>query len=245
MVKREQIDERKNRGKEPMAMDYHLIPTTEKIAVLNLLNRTYLALEQKHCFPAGCGAISMRVGPYDPATYYFAINVNSQEQSQPNVGSVPSIFSPSEPSFIFINEQGLPCEATEVTQDKEASIHAKIYRLTGCSSILHLHKPLYYGISQHFYEQSYVSLEHNEVMNGANLDLGHDNEQLNIPIFPKPHPQATANSVIQIVANSLQPDIPFLLGQQQGVYVWGNSLTQAIRRLEAFDFACELKRFSI
>ncbi|MBP1907253.1 methylthioribulose-1-phosphate dehydratase [Paenibacillus turicensis] len=227
-------------------MDFSLISTAEKITVLNTLQSTYHALQQKHCFPAGCGSISMRVGPYDPLSYYFAINMNPKEHSQPVVGSISSASYPFQPNFIFINEKGLPCEATKVTSDKEASIHAKIYRLTGCNAILHIHKPLHYEISDHFHTQSYVSLDHNEVTRCADLDSSLDNT-LNIPIFPALSQQEIANCITptQIVANTLQPDIPILLGHQQGVYVWGDSLPQAIQRLEAFDFACELKRLSM
>lgn len=230
-----------------MAMDFSLIPTAEKITVLNTLQSTYHALQQKHFFPAGCGSISMRVGPYDPTSYYFAMNVNTKEQTQSDIDSLSSASYPFEPNFIFINEKGLPCEATEVASGKEASIHAKIYRLTGCTSILHIHKPLHYEISDHFHTHSYVSLEHNEVTRYAELGLGHVDKHLNIPILPNPSQQESANSIMlaQFVANTLHPDIPILLGHQQGVYVWGDSLPQAIRRLEAFDFACELKRLSL
>ena len=81
----------------------------------------------------------------------------------------------------------------------------------------------------------------------AELGLGHDDIPLNIPILPNLSQQKPANSIIlaQYVANTLHPDIPILLGHQQGVYVWGDSLSQAIRRLEALDFACELKKFSL
>lgn len=215
-------------------MDFSLIPTTEKLTVLNTLQSNYHALAQNHCFPAGCGSISMRVGPFEPTSYYFGMTTSSAS-------------SPFEPNFIFINEQGLPCEATGVAIDKEASIHAKIYRLTGCSAILHVHKPLHYAISDHFHAQPYVSLEHNEVTRRAELDLGLANTQLDIPLMPNPPQQEAANSIAlaQFVANTLQPDMPILLGHQQGVFVWGDSLPQAIRRLEAFDFACELKRLSL
>ena len=228
-------------------MDFSLIPTAEKITVLNTLQNTYHALAQEHCFPAGCGSISLRVGPFDPTSYYFAMNANSKVQTQPAADSLSSVSYPFEPNFIFINEKGLPCEATNVALDKGASIHAKIYRLTGCTAILHIHKPLYYEISHHFHAQSYVSLEHNEVTRYAELGLGHDDIPLNIPILPNLSQQKPANSIIlaQYVANTLHPDIPILLGHQQGVYVWGDSLSQAIRRLEALDFACELKKFSL
>jgi methylthioribulose-1-phosphate dehydratase len=225
----------KRLGKEKIAMDFSSIPTAEKIKVFNTLQSTYQALAQKHYFPAGCGSISMRVGPFEPTCYYFAITTSS-----------PSSY-PFEPNVVYINEKGLPCEATEVASDKEASIHAKIYRLTGCTSILHIHKPLHYEISHHFHTQSYVSLEQNEVTRYAELGLGYDDKHLNIPILPNPSQQEPSNSIMlaQFVANTLHPDIPILLGHQQGVYVWGDSLPQAIRRLEAFDFACELKRLSL
>lgn len=215
-------------------MDFSLIPTTEKITALNTLQSHYHALAQSHCFPAGCGNISMRIGSFEPTSYYFGMTTSSAS-------------SPFEPSIVFINEQGLPCEATGAAIDKEASIHAKIYRLTGCFAILHVHKPLHYAISDHFHAQPYVSLEHNEVTRRAALASGSVSTQLHIPLMPDPLQQETANfiTLAQCVANTLHPDIPILLGHQQGVYVWGDSLSQAIRRLEAFDFACELKRLSL
>lgn len=222
-----------------MVMSFSLIPTMDKMNVLITLQRAYPTLEQLGLFPACCGSISMRVGEYEPSSFYFGINHDIDKH--------PSSSFPYHPEFIFVDQDGFPCETSSLTPSKEVELHAKIYRFTGCAVILHVHTTMNYWISHTYHEQSYVSLDQNEMM--LSTGLCQRDVKLHVPILPQPehnHKRHTQDythpdPIMGRIATVIHPDIPVLLQHQHGVYIWGNTITEAVRRFQAFEFACQLK----
>lgn len=224
-------------------MGFSLIPTMDKMNVFLTLQRAYPTLEQLGFFPACCGSISMRVGKYEPSSFFFGINQDIDKHPSPSF--------PYAPEFIFVDQDGLPCEASPLTPHKEVHLHAKIYRFTGCAVILHVHTTMNYWISDTYHEQSYVSLDQNEMLLSTGL-CQHD-VKLRIPILPQPdhnhkrhghghkHYYTHSDPISGRIATVIHPDIPVLLQHQHGVYVWGDTIAEAVRRLQAFEFACQLK----
>lgn len=215
-------------------MGFSLFSTLDKVEVLNTIHTAYHSLEQQGFFPAACGSISLRLGAFEPTDFYFAINHN--------IDMHPPLSFPIKSEFVFVDQDALPCEASAFTPSKEALLHAKIYRLTGCTAIIHAHTPSFYRISPLFGNQSrehtYVNLDANHMMISTGLCQQH--EKLRVPVLPQQHIYNHSDLSPQLIATAIHPDIPLLVQQQNGVYIWGNSIPQVIRRLQAFEFTCQL-----
>lgn len=205
-------------------MKFADIPLEEKQAALGELRSIKEQFAARGWFPGSSGNLSIRVGDFTPDIYHFAISSSSKDKS-----------AYASEDFLFVNAAGLPCEATKLKPSTETPIHAKIYRMTGCGAIYHVHTVFNYVLSERYGDEGFVPVQGIELIKG--LGVWQENTSIRIPIVPN---FADIPSIAKLIPSTLSPDIPGILLRNHGIYVWGKNAFEAKRHLESFEFIFEV-----
>lgn len=132
---------------------------------------------------------------------------------------------------------------TEPRPSSETVVHARIYEVTGCGCVLHVHTVWNNLIAELFSSQGEVVLQDLEMIKG--LDIWEEGAEIRVPIvenlFALP---ALADAVAERITDPLAPGI---LIRRHGLYAWGANPFQAKRHVEAFEFMFEylLRRWTV
>lgn len=209
-------------------MNYIDIPWEEKQAALEAVQRLRGELAARGWLPASSGSLSMRAGRYAPDRFVFAITAD--EMYGPELPATPS------PSVgaLFVDAAGAPCEPTRLKPCSDAPIHARIYRMTGCGAILHVHTTFNNVLSDYFAPDGGVPLQANELL--KSLEIWETPAEIRVPILPN---HAELPAILKQIPGSLDTRVPALLLQHHGIYAWGSSIAEAKRHLEALEFMFE------
>lgn len=206
-------------------MPFTSISWEDKQSTLHELRRVQEQFAQRGWFPGNSGNLSLRVGNFQPDQFYYAITSTSKDAS---------FHTPEE--FLFMNAKGEPCETTQLKSTPEALIHSKIYRMTGCGAIFHVHTVFNNLLSEWHGEDGYVPVHGNELI--KQLGIWEENPEIRIPIIPN---YADISSITNLIPGVIQSDVPGILLRNHGVYVWGQNATEAKQRLESFEFMFEVE----
>ncbi|GGG11916.1 methylthioribulose 1-phosphate dehydratase [Paenibacillus aceti] len=206
-------------------MAFAQIAWEEKQATIAELKHIQEQFAARGWLPGASGSLSARVGAYTPDTYYFAMTSSCKDKS----------VHTSE-NFLFVDASGEPCETTSLMPSADTSIHAKIYRMTGCGAIFHVHTVFSSLISEYYGDHGFIPTQSNELL--KELGLWEKNAKIAIPILPN---YADIPSIAKLVPEAIHPDIPGIVLRNHGVYAWGSNPPEAKRRLEAFEFIFELE----
>jgi methylthioribulose-1-phosphate dehydratase len=206
-------------------MAFAQIALEKKQATLAELKDVKEQLATKGWFPGTSGDLSARVGEYTPDEFYFAITSNGKDK----VMHTPE-------DFLFIDAAGEACETTSLKPGRESLIHAKIYRMTGCSAIFHVHTVFNNLISEFYGDQGFIPVQGNELL--KELGIWEENAAIEIPVLPN---YVDIPSIAKLVPGAIHSDIPGFVLRNHGIYAWGNSIWEAKRHLEAFEFIFELE----
>lgn len=208
-------------------MNYGDIPWEEKQAALGALSRVREVLAARGWFPASSGSLSMRVGSYTPDRFVFAVTCNETHTSELSA-------EPSAPaSVLFVDAAGAPCEPTRLKPCSDTPIHAKIYRMTGCGAIVHVHTAFNNVLSEYFGADGGVPLKGNELL--KSLEIWETDAEIRVPILPNPELPA----ILKRISGGLDTRVPALLLRNHGIYAWGSGVAEAKRHLEALEFMFE------
>src|SRR5690606_3155852 len=119
----------------------------------------------------------------------------------------------------------------------ETAIHVMLYELLNPKVILHTHSVLDTILSRKFAANGNLKLEGYEVLKGLPGIKTHDSSVV-VPIVP--NAQDMDNFVKETQPILIEYDRVFgFLIESHGLYTWGNSISEAKRHLEVFQFLFE------
>ncbi|WP_110932546.1 methylthioribulose 1-phosphate dehydratase [Paenibacillus bouchesdurhonensis] len=206
-------------------MSFTAISLEEKQSALDELRKVKEQFAARGWFPGTSGNLSIRVGDYSPDAFHFAVTSSGKDKS---------IHTPED--FLFVDAAGEPCETTKLKPSAETLIHAKIYRMTGCGAIFHVHTVFNNVLSELYGDQGLVPVQGIELIKG--LGIWEENAAIEIPVLPN---YADIPSIVKLVPGALNSEIPGILLRNHGIYVWGKNAFEAKRHLEAFEFIFEVE----
>lgn len=209
-------------------MNYAQISLDEKLAALEQLRLAEAGAASRGWLPSGSGSLSCRIGPYVPNRFYFAVST-----------AVDGSELRAEGAYLFMDAAGRTCESTTMKPSHEAAIHAKIYRLTGCGAILHGHTVLSHWLGKHYMKNGMVPLPESGLK--SSLGIWDPSPELSVPIIPMIANSSSMSEIAAMLSSRLNHDLPCLLLQGQGIYVWGSSPSEVNRHLETIEFLFELQ----
>jgi methylthioribulose-1-phosphate dehydratase len=204
-------------------MSFANITTEQKQQVLGDLSAIKADFAARGFFPGTSGNLSMRVGPYSPDEFFFAVTASGKDKSK----STPE-------DFLFVDQNGKPCETTTLKPSAETVIHNEIYRLTGCGAIFHIHSIYNSLVSELFWERRAVPVEGVELIKG--LNIWEEEAVIDIPILSN---FADVPRIVPEITQRITSRIPGILLRKHGIYAWGRDTFEAKRHLESFEFLFE------
>jgi methylthioribulose-1-phosphate dehydratase len=204
-------------------MSFANVTLENKQQVLGELSVIKADFAARGWFPGTSGNLSMRVGPHTPEDFSFAITASGKDKSK----STPE-------DFLFVDQNGKPCEDTILKPSAETLIHCEIYRLTGCGAIFHIHSVFNSLVSELFWERRAVPIEGVELIKAFNI--WDEEAMINIPILSN---FADVPRIVPEVSERIDERIPGILLRKHGIYAWGRDAFEAKRHLEAFEFLFE------
>jgi methylthioribulose-1-phosphate dehydratase len=204
-------------------MSFANVSLENKQQVLGELSVIKADFAARGWFPGTSGNLSMRVGPHTPEEFSFAITASGKDKSK----STPE-------DFLFVDQNGKPCEDTTLKPSAETLIHCEIYRLTGCGAIFHIHSVFNSLVSELFWERRAVPVEGVELIKAFNI--WDEDAIINIPILSN---FADVPRIVPEVSERFDQRIPGILLRKHGIYAWGRDSFEAKRHLEAFEFLFE------
>ena len=121
----------------------------------------------------------------------------------------------------------------------ETLIHLTIYRfLPKARSILHTHSVWGTILSDHFFEQGAIEIEGYEMLKGLAGVTTHEYRE-KVPIVENSQDYVALAHVIENVIRD-NPDIHGIYLRRHGLYTWGETVADARRHVEIFEFLFEV-----
>ncbi|MBE9066756.1 methylthioribulose 1-phosphate dehydratase [Leptolyngbya cf. ectocarpi LEGE 11479] len=123
----------------------------------------------------------------------------------------------------------------------ETALHLTLAQYAGAGGVLHTHSPYATVLSLHFAAQGCVSWQGYEMQKGIAGITTHDT-QLDLPVLPNTQDMTALGQKIRVPC----ADWPYgILLAGHGLYAWGNTLFEAKRHLEIYEFLLQVKYFEI
>jgi len=117
--------------------------------------------------------------------------------------------------------------------------HLTIYRfLPKARSILHTHSVWGTILSDVFFEQGWIEIEGYEMLKGLAGVETHDHTE-RIPIVENSQDHVALSHVIENVIRE-NPNLHGIYIRRHGLYTWGETVTDARRHIEIFEFLFEV-----
>lgn len=195
----------------------------ERASALAALREMKADFAARGWFPGTSGNLSVRVGPFLPDAFAFAVTASGKDKS---------VHTPED--FLIVDHRGTPAEPTKLKPSAETLIHCEIYKHTGCGAVFHIHTVFNNVISEFDAPHGYVPIEGVELIKAFNIWEEHASIQ--IPILPN---YANIPRIAELVAGAIRPEVPGILLRNHGIYAWGANVFEAKRHLEAFEFLFE------
>jgi methylthioribulose-1-phosphate dehydratase len=121
----------------------------------------------------------------------------------------------------------------------ETLIHLTIYRfLPKARSILHTHSVWGTILSDRFFEQGAIEIEGYEMLKGLAGVTTHEHHE-KVPIVENSQDYVALAHVIENVIRD-NPDIHGIYLRRHGLYTWGETVSEARRHVEIFEFLFEV-----
>ena len=121
----------------------------------------------------------------------------------------------------------------------ETLIHLTIYRfLPKARSILHTHSVWGTILSDHFFEQGAIQIEGYEMLKGLAGVTTHEHSE-RVPIVENSQDYVALAHVIENVIRD-NPEIHGIYLRRHGLYTWGETVAEAKRHIEIFEFLFEV-----
>ena len=121
----------------------------------------------------------------------------------------------------------------------ETLLHSTIYRfMPTARSILHTHSVWGTILSDHFFEQGAIEIEGYEMLKGLSSVTTHEHRE-RVPIVENSQDYVALAHVIENVILD-NDDIHGIYLRRHGLYTWGETVTEARRHVEIFEFLFEV-----
>ncbi len=121
----------------------------------------------------------------------------------------------------------------------EISLHSTIYRLRpGAASVLHTHSVWGTILSDAFFQNGAIAIEGYEMLKGLAGVTTHEHTE-RVPIIENSQDYVTLSKAIETVLGS-NTDIHGFYLRRHGLYTWGESVAEARRHVEIFEFLFEV-----
>lgn len=121
----------------------------------------------------------------------------------------------------------------------ETLIHLSIYRFVPkARSILHTHSVWGTILSDHYFEQGAIEIEGFEMLKGLSGVTTHEHKEV-VPIVENSQDYIALSHVIENVLRE-NPNIHGVYLRRHGLYTWGETVADARRHIEIFEFLFEV-----
>lgn len=121
----------------------------------------------------------------------------------------------------------------------ETLLHLTIYRfLPRARSILHTHSVWGTILSDHFFEQGAIEIEGYEMLKGLSGVTTHEHHE-KVPIIENSQDYVALSHVIENVVRDNE-GIHGIYLRRHGLYTWGETVAEARRHVEIFEFLFEV-----
>ena len=121
----------------------------------------------------------------------------------------------------------------------ETLLHLIIYNLKReANSILHTHSIWGTILSDKFYENGAIKIEGYEMLKGLNGVKTHEHREI-LPIIENSQDYVALSHVIENVIRE-NPNAHGIYLRRHGLYTWGDSIAEAKRHIEIFEFLFEV-----
>jgi methylthioribulose-1-phosphate dehydratase len=121
----------------------------------------------------------------------------------------------------------------------ETSIHLTIYRtIPNVGSVLHTHSVWGTILSDRFFEQGAIEIEGYEMLKGLSGVTTHEHTEI-VPVIANSQDYVQLAQVIEKVIDE-RPDIHGIYLHRHGLYTWGETVSEARRHIEIFEFLFEV-----
>jgi methylthioribulose-1-phosphate dehydratase len=191
---------------------------------LNELAEIKREFSSRGWMPATSGNFSLRVKE-KPLEFFVSVSGRDKSATLPD-------------DFILVNEEGKPVSPSGKGESRnllkpsaEVGVHAQIYKKLFPAAVLHVHTLYNTLVSVHSPYPEALLIEGLEMIKG--LGLWEEKSRVKIPIVPNHHDLTQLASAAGDAADRSAPGI---LIKGHGLYAWGNSLHEAKRNVEAFEF---------
>ncbi|WP_138750998.1 methylthioribulose 1-phosphate dehydratase [Paenibacillus sinopodophylli] len=204
-------------------MSFQQIALEDKQRALSELREVKELFATRGWFPGTSGNLSIRVGDFQPDDFQFAVTASGKDKT---------VHTPED--YLFVDQDGKPCESTRLKPSAETLIHCEIYKLTGAGAIFHIHSVFNSVISEYFWDRKSVPVDGVELIKGFNI--WDEEAHIDIPIVSN---FAHIPSIVPEITERIVKHIPGVLLRKHGIYAWGANAFEAKRHLEAFEFIFE------
>jgi len=145
----------------------------------------------------------------------------------------------NEHDFLHINKAGKPtAEYEHLKPSAETLLHTMLYnQYADCEAVLHTHSLFSTVLSAQYLSEEGFFIQNLEVLKAFRGIATHE-AKIWIPIFPNSQDIATLSIDIKAYLDNHPNTYGFLLAGH-GLYAWGNSLAEAKRHTESFEFLFE------
>lgn len=141
--------------------------------------------------------------------------------------------------FVIVDAHGELTEKTEQKQSAETLLHTVLASQPGVGAVLHTHSVASTVLSKKYCKQGYVEIQGYEMTKALKLDgqkVTHET-CVQLPIFENSQDMVYLSSLVKEKYATLPKG--FLISGH-GLYAWGESLSEAKRHIEAFEFLFEV-----
>lgn len=182
-------------------------------------------------FPATSGNLSARISaPGEP----LLLVVSASGRDKASMTTADFVLADESLQPVKPGPQPVASEV-ELRPSAETVVHARIYQVTGCGCVLHVHTVWNSLIAERCSSKGEVVLYDLEMIKG--LDIWEEATEIRVPVvenlFKLP---ALAEAVVERITD---PRVPGILVRRHGLYAWGANPFDAKRHVEAFEFMFE------
>jgi len=139
--------------------------------------------------------------------------------------------------LMLVGPRGRAVAGETAQPSAEAALHAVIVPATGAGAVLHVHSVPNTLLGEHFLKQGGFALRGYEMLKGLEGVTTHEAE-VSVPVLRNSQDMdGLAEEVERLLA--ARPGLRGFLLAGHGLYAWGDSLAQAHRHVEIFEFLFE------
>lgn len=139
--------------------------------------------------------------------------------------------------LMVVGPEGRPAEGETKKPSAEAALHTRIVGLTGAASVLHVHSVANTLLGEHFAARGGFTMRGYEMLKGLEGITTHEAEVF-VPVLGNNQDMSPLSQEIGRILDQRPRPHGFLLAGH-GLYTWGDSLSQAQRHVEIFEFLFE------